>query len=455
MSGMNRRQFLKVGLSGLAYFTIEQTTPRWIMRAANAVPLDCLTDNRILVILQQSGGNDGLNTLIPYTDSAYYSARPTIGLQSSEIITLDGLNGLHPSMTGIANWFQHGNAAAINCVGYVNPDFSHFTSTDYWETGAVPGQVIPPQGWVARFYDNTCNGHGDPEPLFMASTGISNVPDMLGGSTNYVPPSIQSASSYALTVNNSSSPTATDRAARTAAIHSMNSMVPPNPEIEFLQRSVNSVEASTADIATANAIAELYPGSYTNDSLGNGLKLASKIIRAGFKTRIFYVSQGGYDTHANQTGGGGTSADRTTVGDHQKLLGNLSVNVDTFLKEMKDTGNLDRVLILTFSEFGRRIKENGSTGTDHGAANVVFAFGGGVNSGIYGGQPDLVNTINSGNIRHRVDFRTVYSAVIENWFRASAAPVFGQSAYDTVIAPGMQSVQFVKANASVKNWSRY
>jgi uncharacterized protein (DUF1501 family) len=231
-------------------------------------------------------------------------------------------------------------------------------------------------------------------------------------------------------------------------------MVPPNPDIEFLQRSVNTVQASTADIATANALTLTNEGQFTNDSMGNGLKMAAKIICSGFNTRIFYVSQGGYDTHANQTGVG-SIANVTTQGDQQKLLGNFSTNVDAFLKEMQEKGHLDRVLMLTFSEFGRRIRENGSIGTDHGAANCLFAFGGGVNAGIYGGQPDLVNTINNGNLRHHIDFRTAYSSVIENWFGAQAAPVFGQSAYDSVIAPQMPMVQFVKTNASVKGWSRY
>lgn len=453
MSSLDRRQFMKVGLSGLAYFTLEQTTPKWIMRAANAVPLDCLTSGRILIIIQQSGGNDGLNTVIPYSDPAYYAARPALGITQAELITLDSLNGLHPKMAGIANWFQQGKAAILNNIGYTNPDFSHFTATDYWETGAVPGQVIPNQGWVSKFYDNTCNGHGDAEALFMASTGISTVPQSLAGSLNYVPPAISSASTYSLTVNNTSS-SSTDRNARLNAIHGVNSQVTSKPEIEFLQRSVNTVEASTADVATANAITLNHENDFTTDSLGNGLKMAAKIISAGFNTRIFYVSQGGYDTHANQVGTGSV-ADRTNVGDQQKLLGALSTNIDAFMKEMEEKGLLDRVLLLTFSEFGRRIKENGSAGTDHGAANCLFALGGNVNGGIYGGQPDLVNTINNGNLRHKLDFRSVYSSVIENWFGASAGPVFGADNYANVISPQLSQLRFIKSNASAKDWAKY
>lgn len=266
---------------------------------------------------------------------------------------------------------------------------------------------------------------------------------MLAGSSNYVPPAITDASKYKLTAGG-------DAAARLAAIHDINNLPVINPDIDFLQRSANTVEASSADIATAAALPVLAPNGYTNDSLGRGLKLASQIIRADFDTRIFYVSQGGYDTHANQVQDG----DVVNTGDHQRLLGNLSQDVDSFLYEMKATGNLNRVLILTFSEFGRRIKENGSFGTDHGAANVMFALGGGVNGGVYCGQPDLQNTI-KGNLRHHVDFRSVYSAIIEDWFGASAAPVFGQQTYDSIIAPDMAQLQFVRSNAGVKNWASY
>ena len=179
-------------------------------------------------------------------------------------------------------------------------------------------------------------------------------------------------------------------------------------------------------------------GTYTNDGFGNGLKLASQVIRAGFNTRIFYVSQGGYDTHANQIATG----DPLNQGDHPRLLNTFNQNLHAFMSEMNASGDLDRVLVMTFSEFGRRVKENGSKGTDHGAANVMFLLGGGLNAGIYGGQPNLTNLI-KGNLRHTVDFRTVYSRVIETWFGSSAAPVFGQAAYDNTIAPELSEVDFI------------
>lgn len=444
---VNRRQFLKVGLSSLAYFTLEAATPRWVIRAAQALPANCLANGRILVILQQSGGNDGLNTLIPRSDPIYYDSatRPTIRVPAGAELALDAQNGLHPKMRGIADWFEKGHAAAFQCVGYANPDFSHFTATDYWETGAVPGQLMPKDGWVSRFVDNSCNGHGQLDPLFMAAAGISAVPDMLSGSDYYVPPAISNPSKYKLNAS-------MDKTQRLEAIHNINNLPVINTDVDFLQRSYNTVEASSRDIETAAALGVTAPNGYTADSLGNGLKLASQIIRSKFETRIFYVSQGGYDTHANQVG----SSDPTNTGDHQRLLANLSQNIDSFLYEMEKSGDLDRVLLLTFSEFGRRIKENASFGTDHGAANVMFAFGGGISSGIYGGQPDLLESRTiKGNLRHNLDFRSLYSAVIEDWFGAQAAPVFGQSVYDTVIASELERLRFIRKPASVQNWQHY
>ncbi|MGI8908724.1 MAG: DUF1501 domain-containing protein [Candidatus Sumerlaeaceae bacterium] len=454
MSDMNRRQFIrKVGLSSLAYFTAEATTPNWIIRAAQAVPLSCLADGKILVILQQSGGNDGLNTVIPRTDPVYYDAltRPTIRVAAGSEINLTGPVGLHPRLAKVADWYNLGNVAIMQNVGYVNPDLSHFSSTDYWETGSVPGVVLPTQGWVARFYDNTCNGTGDPEALFMAATGMSTVPGAFENATGYTPPAVSSASSYNLTTNGSTAPSTTDRTIRLNGITALNSMTTTDPDIDFVQRSENTAEASITDIATASAMPDLVaPGSYTTDTFGTGMKLASQIIRAGFNTRIFYVSQGGYDTHADQI----NTADPLNAGDHPVLLSNLDKNLDAFLTEMQLSGNLDRVLVLTFSEFGRRVVENSSRGTDHGAANVMFALGGGVNGGVFGGQPDLVNLI-KGNLTHQVDFRAVYSQVIENWFGAQASPVFGASAYNSLIAPDMIKVPFVGTPAAVREWKQY
>lgn len=441
---IKRRTFLKTGLSAMAYFSAAATTPNWIIRSAQALQSTCMDDGRIFIIVQQAGGNDGLNTVIPRTDPIYYAptTRPKIGIPQGAEINLDGLNGLHPKLVQLADWYQRGNLAVVHNVGYLNPNLSHFTATDYYEFGYVPGQLAPLQGWAARFYDNACLGHGDPQALFMAATGKSSIPNTFFVPTNYTPPAINSPSEYVFAASN-------DSALRLQAIHDLNSSGTVLPEIDFLQRSANVAEASVADIAVAAATPLLVSsGSYPTGSLGSGLQLASQIIRAGFKTRLFYVSQGGYDTHANQA----AQADPINGGDHATLLDTFDKAIGAFLTEMDLSGNLGRVVLMTFSEFGRRVNENGSLGTDHGAANCLFVAGGGVAGGVYGGQPDLVNQIR-GNLAYKVDFRSVYSRVIESWFGQQASPVFGSDIYSQIIAPDLPKIPFIRGNVGANGWT--
>ncbi|MCG3199251.1 MAG: hypothetical protein GHCLOJNM_03761 [bacterium] len=431
---MKRRDMIQLGLGSLAYFTTERTTPNWIIRSAEAIP-NPGGENRILVIVQQAGGNDGLNTVIPRTDPVYYdpNTRGSLIIPAGMEINLDGLNGFHPKLARLANWYQNGHLAIVQNVGYPNPNLSHFTSTDYWERGSVPGVPLPTQGWVARFYDNTCAGMPDPYALQMMASGLSDVPDSLEGTTGYTTPAILQASTYALTTDS-------DAALRRDAIAALNSIATTDPRIDFLQRSESTAEASAEDIAAAASVAVL--GNYPAGTFGEGLKLASQVIRAGFPTRIFYVSQNGYDTHANQVG-----PDPVNTGDHQELLDAFDQALDAFLFEMQTSGNLDRVLMLTFSEFGRRVAGNGSLGCDHGAGNCLMALGGRVAGGVYGGQPDLTDLI-KGNLKYTVDFRAVYSEVLEAWFEADPTPVFGES-YD------LSGIQFIQGVSSVSGWRLY
>lgn len=407
--------------------------PSWIMRSAVAMA-DCLPRDRILVILQQAGGNDGLNTVIPRTDSNYYAARSNIQVPYGSEINLDGSNGLHPALEKLANWFNNGKLGIINNVGYENPSLSHFTSTDYWEYGSSPAEVLPQQGWGARFFNTACP-QANVDSLFAVVAGKSgSTPDALSGMTGYTPPTISSPDAYQLSADS-------DETLRFSAIEAVSNISTSDPQIDFLQQSQKAVFDSTADIKVASQVPLLVPeGSYTDDSLGRGLKLASQIIRAGFSTRIFYVTQGGYDTHANQ----GDSADPLNTGSHPSLLSALSSCFDAFLTEMDLSGNLDRVLVMTFSEFGRRVAENGSNGTDHGAGNCMFVAGGKVIGGIYGGQPDLnpANLI-QGNLKYVIDFRSVYARIMESWFGVRAAPILGRDVYNSVIYPQLSEIVFI------------
>jgi uncharacterized protein (DUF1501 family) len=442
---IKRRSFLK-GFSSLACYSAAATTPVWINKSAHALSSLGTDDDRILVILQHGGGLDGLNTVIPRTDDVYYDdqIRPTIRVPKGSEINLDGLNGLHPRLTGLADWYQKGNMAVVQNVGYMNPNQSHFTSTDIFEYAQNPRVSLEKRGWVARYYDNACEGM-EPGVFDLVAAGKNSIPDSINGSPMINPPTINRPSDYAFQFSD-------DETYRRRAMQLLNGMENVSSEIDFMQRSYNTTNVSTQDVRRADALETLVPENrYPNNDFGRGLKLVSKIIRAGFQTKVFYVSQTGYDTHANQAVDGNPNAGR-----HPQLLGEFDSAVDAFLQEMDQTGNLDRVVLMTFSEFGRRVKENSSSGTDHGAANCMFLFGGAVQGGVYGGQPDLEN-LERGNTRFKVDFRSVYAQLIENWLGSQAAPVLGDDVYQNIIQKEMDQVQFLpKADpVRVDHWSLY
>lgn len=441
---LSRRDFLKTSLAGTACCTLASTVPGWISKSAQAICRD-LAGDRILVIVQLAGGNDGLNTVIPYTDPLYNgnTLRPTLHITSGlNLTTLDALNAFHPKLIRLTDWYTDGKLAIIQNVGYPNPDLSHFVATDYWEFGTSPGGATPGgKGWMARFVDNACQGV-PPESidaLKMLAAGKFLVPATLNGSALYTPPAVLNASFYRISVPPNDMG---DHILR--YIEEMNSTAVIDPAVDFVQRSANIARLSVEDIQTASLLPEINP--YPQGSLGDGLSLASKVIRAGFPTNVFYVSQGGYDTHANQFLG----EDPINLGDHPRLLDTLDQALHAFLADMDASGNLDRVVVMTFSEFGRRVAENGSKGTDHGAANNLFVIGGPVKGGVYGGQPNLADLL-SGNLKHTIDFRAVYARVLQDWLNADPAPIFGDDFYDPIldIQGGMAQIPIFEPKAPV------
>lgn len=433
---MNRRQFLQAGLGSLAYFTTARTVPAWVANSAQAIAKG-LPRDRKLVIVQQGGGNDGLNTVIPYEDDLYRgdTLRPNLHISSGYHV-LDELNALHPRMPRLATWYLDGKMAIVQNVGYPNPSYSHFVSTDYWDRGNSPGaQTQTFQGWISRYFDNACAGTPvqDIDALSMLAGGTAFIPGTLDGSNLYRPPAVSRFESYKIRVpNNAQGQHRLDYIAQLSQTAAINSAV------DFLHRTTITAQASIADLETASEVPAI--NAYPAGSLGTGLDMVSKVIRGGFETPIFYVTQGGYDTHANQFGG-----DPATTGDHPALLDTFDQALDAFLKDMEASGNLDKVLVLTFSEFGRRVSENFSNGTDHGAGNCLFAFGGAVKGGIYGGQPDLTDLI-QGNLNHKLDFRGVYARVLRDWLDTEPVAIFGAADYanaDFRIPASMEAAAFL------------
>lgn len=445
---ISRRSFMKAGLSSFGWYAAQSAVPTWLAQSAHALSPSCFESDKILVIFQQNGGNDGLNTVIPRSDNAYYAARPKLAIPKGQEINLDGLNGLHPKLVRLANWYQRGNMAIVQNVGYTNPNLSHFESMDYCDYAITPGMPTPDAGWLARYFEHNCSS-GAASWLTNVAAGMSNVPLPLSGGSTYVAPAIGNPQLYSFQGYH-------DKAERLEALEKINTINSTDPELEFLRRSYNVASATASDIVQATTQPDLVAASaWPDEPMGRSLKLVSQIIRAGFPTKVFFVSQGGYDTHAGQV----DPANTIKFGAHPKLMDSFDRGIDSFLTEMELSGNLDRVVLMTYSEFGRRVGENGSHGTDHGAANCAFAFGGGVEGGIYGGQPNLTDLV-AGSLKHQVDFRAVYARCMEGLFGVSTENVFGKSSFDEVIQMDLPKIPFLDGlpapvNTGVSGWMSY
>jgi len=376
-------------------------------------------DAPILVLLQLAGGNDGLNTLVPFTDDDYHRARPKLRIKADQLLKLDDRFGLHPSLAGLKHLHDLGQVGILHAVGYPNPNRSHFRSTDIWMT-ATDSSRYSNLGWIGRYFDNACPG-ADPtvgiaigarSPLAFAAkkpTGVAlenpeyyRFVDGEGGDMN-------GGGKFYRAMNRAD---ATDSGGSVgmiggAAAHS-------GSPLDFLERTALDAQVSSDRIREVVAKAK-NQASYPATRLATDLKLVAKLIAGGMPTRVYHVSQGGYDTHQGQ------------LPAHQRLLGELGDSLKAFLADLKELGQLDRVLVLTFSEFGRRVSENASGGTDHGAAAPLFVLGGKVKAGLRGEAASLApRDLVDGDMKFRTDFRAVYAGVLENWLKTPSAPILGR-----------------------------
>ncbi len=362
--------------------------------------------DHVFVIVQLSGGNDGLNMVIPIsTYNLYNAARTNIAIPENRILKLSGYDntGLHPSMTGLQTMYNDSKLKIIQAVGYPQPNFSHFRATDIWMTASNSNQEVY-TGWAGRYlnyeYPNFPNGYPTasmPDPLAIQIGSTASLTTQ-GPAVNLAM-SITSASSFYQLINGTSDPVPATKAGK---------------ELNYVRNVAKQTKQYASTITAAAAKVPdgdhvIYP---TNNSLADQLKIVSKLIKGGLKTRVYMVTTGGFDTHSLQT----TVAD-TTLGSHATLLARVSTAIKAFQDDLKKLGTEDRVVGMTFSEFGRRIKSNASTGTDHGSASPLFVFGKPVQGGVLGDNPTIptVATVND-NVPMQYDFRSVYSTILEKWF---------------------------------------
>jgi uncharacterized protein (DUF1501 family) len=412
----SRREFL---CHSLPLAAVAGTVPSFLARTVLAAPLaqgrtsiPGIPDQHILVVVQLSGGNDGLNTLVPYNDDAYYAARPTLGIPSGQVVPLDARVGLHPGLAPLRPLLDEGEVALVQGVGYPNPNRSHFRSMEIWHT-ASGAETRWAHGWIGRYFDSTCAGE-DPIPATAAVAVGREAPQALrtpdGGTAGVV---LDDPQSYAWQPAGRS--TTQDRRQKSLMQATIEGFSRDTgiPHIDYLQRTAMDVSLSADRIAAADKkyrSRTAYPGTGFADQL----RLVAKLITGGLDTRVFYVSLGGFDTHANQPDV------------HQRLLRTLAEGIAAFRQDLAEHGEWERVLMMGFSEFGRRVAQNDSRGTDHGAAGPMFLFGTSVHGGAIGEHPSLTDLYH-GDLKYGIDFRSVYATVLDQWLGLPHQQVLGQS----------------------------
>ncbi len=399
---LTRRQFLGGG-AGLSALALGGALPGLFARAADDAGKADRSD-RVLVVVELAGGNDGLNTVIPYEDDRYHKARPTLHVAKEQVQRLTDRIGLHPSMDAAAQLFKDGRLVIVQGVGYPEPDRSHFRSMEIWQTASTARRA-PATGWLGRFLDAT-----DREDNNEAITGLAladGLPQALLADKVSVPV-VKQIENFGTGV--ADTPDADPPRARLLRKLSTGPTVKVEP-IPYLRRQAETAYRTAARLRDAAAN---YPSNveYPGD-LGAQLRRAAQVIAANLGVRVVWVSQGGYDTHSKQAPA------------HQALLGELSGALAAFQKDLTRLKLADRVLVMTFSEFGRRVDENGSQGTDHGAASCLFLCGSKVKGGLAGTYPSL-EKLGEGDLVHTVDFRAVYATILEKWLGGDPDKLLGQ-----------------------------
>lgn len=396
-----RRAFLKKGMTLAAVGATAS-----LDRMSTVVASPCVTpltmrasgkDGKILVIVQLTGGNDGLSTVVPYADDVYQKARPDLAFDARTVLKVNDYIGLHPNLVPLKSLFDDGRLSIIQGVGYPNPDRSHFRSMDIWHSG-YPEMEIVTSGWVGRYFDNACTGCGphvgvsvgDTLPLSMQGERITPLCFAKSDGYRYPGPEVYRYLQF--------NQTALDPAGKC--------------DLNGLHRVATNAQLGSNGIVrmTRNHKPRV---EYPRNKLGDGLRSIASMIAGGSETRVYYVSLGGFDTHQNQKS------------HHDNLMDQFAESVGTFWADLAEQRNGDRVLMMSFSEFGRRVEQNASRGTDDGAAAPMFLIGSCINPGVFGSHPSLTD-LEHGGLKHNVDFRSVYATVLQDWLNSPSKPILGR-----------------------------
>ena len=385
-----RKEFLQIG----SLATASLMMPKFLkaFEKGHTVP----PGNKVMIVLQFSGGNDGLNTVIPVRNDIYYKTRPNLGIQKDKALLLTDEVGINPALPFLKELYDDGSLGIMNNVGYPNPDRSHFRSMDIWQSASDSDKYVS-TGWIGRYLDAQCSGCDKP-------TQAMEIDDVL---------------SLALKGDNLKGLALTDpkklyTTSNEKYFREINSSHHDEEEtVDYLYKTLSET-MSSADYIYEQSRRHPSGQTYPNSQLGKNLKTISSLIMSDINTKIYYVSLGSFDTHVNQEN------------QQKRLFTELNDAMSAFVKDLKANNRFQDVTVMTFSEFGRRVAQNASGGTDHGTANNMFFIGGGLKKkGILNDMPDL-NNLNQGDLQYTVDFKSVYATMLHNWLDADDETIMGK-----------------------------
>jgi len=389
---IKRKEFLQIGSLATASLML----PKFLkaLEGKNRVP----PGNKVLVVLQMSGGNDGLNTVIPVRNDLYYKARPGLKIDRSKALLVSDEAGLHPALTGFRDLYDDGSLGILNAIGYPNPDRSHFRSMDIWQTGSESNEFLT-TGWIGRYLDAQCDGCDRP-------TQAIEIDDLLSLT-------MKGAKEKGIALKDPKKLYGTSNEKFFRDISKNHVVSPGEDQVEYLYKTMAET-LSSADYIFKQS--RMHPSSadYPKTELGNSLKTIASLIFSDINTKVYYVSLGSFDTHVGQQA------------QQQRLFTEMNDAVTSFVRDLKSNNRFNDVMLFTFSEFGRRVKQNASGGTDHGTANCMFLVSGGLKKkGLLNGLPDL-NDLDQGDLKFKLDFKDVYATMLKKWLNADDATILNK-----------------------------
>jgi uncharacterized protein (DUF1501 family) len=365
------------------------------------------TNGRILVLVQLAGGNDGFNTVVPFENDIYYNKRPNVAIKKEDVLGLGSQVGLNPAMRALKELYDRGKVSVVQNVGYERPNRSHFRSTDIWLSGSDAVEVLD-EGWVGRYLSKLYPAFPVQAPEQPMAVQLGSVESMLLqtdlGSTGVT---FSDPNTFYTLVQGSTADT--DPLPATLA----------GDELKFM-RQIAAQSIKYSDIIRTKANAGKNQVTYPSLGIGPQLRIVASLITGGLQTPIYLTTIGGFDTHANQVVSGAT-----TTGSHANLLRYVAEGIAAFQRDMEKSGMADKVTVMTFSEFGRRLNQNGTMGTDHGTAAPLFVVGNTVRGGIVGKVPNLTDLDSSGDIKHQFDYRQIYASVLQDHLGVAAQTTNG------------------------------